>query len=179
MNRHPQIIFDFVSKVKLTSSEEKKLNKWLALASEVIGESLADAKFIHHSWVKSQKNIRVSLLLCGERRMKKINLEHRQKDYATDVLSFPAFETLRTKAQHFQLMEHELFLGDLVICHQKIISQAKEFKISYWDEFIHLLFHGIIHLVGYDHEISEKEEKLMSRWEDQLLSNFSQKKGAR
>jgi probable rRNA maturation factor len=55
-------------------------------------------------------------------------------------------------------------------------QQAKQFNISYMDEFIHLFFHGLIHLMGYDHEISEEEERLMQLWEKLALDNFSKKK---
>jgi probable rRNA maturation factor len=88
--------------------------------------------------------------------------------------------SLRQAPAQGEFRGQELFLGDLAICHQKVISQADEFNISYFDEFIHLLFHGVIHLVGYDHEISLKEEKIMELWEEKALSLFSKakKKGA-
>jgi probable rRNA maturation factor len=78
-----------------------------------------------------------------------------------------------------ELLSPEIFLGDLAICHRKIIEQARDFDITYWDEFIHLVIHGMIHLMGYDHEISPTEERIMQEWENVSLNLFSKikKKG--
>jgi probable rRNA maturation factor len=169
MNKHPYLTVEMQSSVKMTPAQIKKLQQWLKWASE----SLED--FMEEGAIPQGKmtGIQVSLLICGEARIKKLNSEYRQKDKVTDVLSFPHHESLRNKKP-----EHSgvIFLGDLAICHQKTAKQAKEFSISYWDEFIHLFFHGILHLMGFDHEISLKEEKLMEKWEDRLLTIFSTKK---
>jgi len=98
-----------------------------------------------------------------------LNREFRNKDKVTDVLSFPAHEHLR--GDHS--LEKELFIGDLAICASQARRQSQKFKISFMDEFIHLFFHGMIHLLGYDHEISAKEEKIMQRWEELALKKFS------
>jgi probable rRNA maturation factor len=87
----------------------------------------------------------------------------------TDVLSFATYENLRKKT----VQEDRLFLGDLAICHTQTKRQAAKFGISYFDEFIHLFFHGVIHLMGYDHEISMNEERMMQKWEDEALKRFS------
>ena len=180
MKKHPEIFFDLQSSVKITAKQEKKLKTWLELASHVMSTMLRDSKFINQQWLKNVTTIRVSILICGEAKIKKLNQEYRSKNKVTDVLSFPSFSTLRLAPGKMDLIGEELFLGDLAICHQRVISQAEEFQIDYFDEFIHLFFHGLIHLVGYDHEISLKEEKIMERWEEQTLSLFSKakKKGA-
>ena len=141
---------------------------------------IKDPQFVDQKWLSSIQSVRISILLCGEVKIKKLNSEHRQKNKVTDVLSFPTFMSLRQAPAQGEFRGQELFLGDLAICHQKVISQADEFNISYFDEFIHLLFHGVIHLVGYDHEISLKEEKIMEAWEETMLNLFSKakKKGA-
>jgi len=172
MKKHPFLVVDYQSSVKLLASEERQLKKWLSFASPVV-EELLHKKIISS---KSIKSIQVSLLICGELRIKKLNQEFRQKNKVTDVLSFPNHEDLRKT----NFTDSNLFLGDLAICHQKVKSQAKQFEISYMDEFIHLFFHGLIHLFGYDHELSKKEEEIMQRWEKIALDRFSQiKKGAR
>jgi len=172
MKKHPFLQLEYHSTVKLSTAEKAKLTKWFAVASEVL-ECLWDKKIIS---VKKPKALHVSLLICGEAKIKELNREYRGKDKVTDVLSFPAHEDLRKS----KLKTDELFLGDLAICHQQTKRQAREFKIGYFDEFIHLFFHGVIHLMGYDHEISLKEEKLMEKWEQIALTTFSEiKKGAR
>ena len=172
MKKHPFLQLEYHSTVKLSTAEKAKLTKWFKMASEVL-ETLWDKKIIS---VKKPKVLHVSLLICGEAKIKELNREYRGKDKVTDVLSFPAHEDLRKS----RLKTDELFLGDLAICHQQTKRQAREFKIGYFDEFIHLFFHGVIHLMGYDHEISLKEEKLMEKWEQIALATFSEiKKGAR
>jgi len=180
MKKHPEIFFDLQTSVKINKAQEKKLQQWLVLAGLVMKKVIKDPQFVDQKWLSSIQSVRISVLLCGEVKIKKLNSEHRQKNKVTDVLSFPSFISLRKTPSQGEFVREELFLGDLAICHQKVISQAEEFNISYFDEFIHLLFHGVIHLVGYDHEISLKEEKIMEDWEEKMLQLFSKakKKGA-
>lgn len=168
MKKHPFLSVDYVATVKLTASEERQVKKWLNIASSVL-EKLFKKEIIQ---AKKLKTLEVSLLICGESRIKDLNRQYRQKDKVTDVLSFPAHEDLRKTIYQFD----NLFLGDLAICHAQTKRQAREFNISYMDEFIHLFFHGVIHLLGYDHEMSAKEEKLMEEWENLALSEFSKAK---
>lgn len=172
MKKHHFLQLDYHSTVKLTAPEAKKIELWLNYAGDVLGY-LFEKKIVP---IKKPKTLHISLLICGDEKIKKINQEFRNKNKVTDVLSFPAHENLRKSKNSTD----DLFLGDLAICHQQTKRQAKEFKISYFDEFIHLFFHGVIHLLGYDHEISLKEEKLMEKWENIALEKFSEiKKGAR
>lgn len=129
-------------------------------------------KLVKKSLIKSSPQVlRVSLLLCGDSRIKMLNREYRGKDKVTDVLSFPAHESLRKSDAG-----KEIFLGDLAICWPQNKRQAQKFKISSMDEFIHLFFHGVLHLMGYDHEVSQKEEKIMQSYEDLALELFSKEK---
>lgn len=173
MKKHSFIQVDFHPSVKLTKAEAAKISKWLDMASQVIEQLIKKQNIIHPSWLKNTTALKVSVLLCGEDKIKKLNRDYRNKDKVTDVLSFPTFESLRKPKSINDFTGSLILLGDLAICHQKTIKQAKEFDISYFDEFIHLFIHGTIHLMGYDHEISSKEEKLMEDWENQALNLFS------
>jgi probable rRNA maturation factor len=146
----------------------KQMKFFMHLASEVFNELLR-AGIIPS---RSDQTFQVSLLLCGDQRIRKLNHDYRNKDKPTDVLSFPAHENLRKISPS----EEAVFLGDLAISIPTARRQALEFEISVWDEFIHLYFHGLLHLLGFDHEISEKEEKLMQKWEDRALTLISDKK---
>lgn len=171
--KHHFLHVDFISTVKLSPNDERKLQKWLAMGGDVL-ENLLKKKGI----IKTQglEELHISVMICGDARIRQLNREHRNKDKVTDVLSFPAHENLRKVTSKGKA----LFLGDLAICHAQTKRQAKEFKIGYFDEFIHLFFHGAIHLMGFDHELSLKEEKLMESWEQEALKNFSEiKKKAR
>ncbi|PIS09850.1 MAG: rRNA maturation RNase YbeY, partial [Bdellovibrio sp. CG10_big_fil_rev_8_21_14_0_10_47_8] len=73
---------------------------------------------------------------------KKINRQYRKKNYATDILSFEGADGL---------------LGELVLCPQVLKKQAKEQGHSFRLELGYMLIHGVLHLLGYDHELSKRE----------------------
>lgn len=175
MNRHQLLEIDINSSIKWSSSELKQLKLWLNRAS-IVTEKLIEEGVIKGA--PGPKKIHVSLLLCGDAKIKKINRNFRQKDKVTDVLSFPSADDL-LKNWKKETVNGELFLGDLAICIPQAKRQAKEFNIGFWDEFVHLFFHGLLHLWGYDHERSLKDEKIMQKWEDrsmELLSSLKSKK---
>lgn len=174
MKKHLFLMVDYHSTVKFSPADKRKLESWLNMAGVVL-QNLFQEGILPKT--KKVTSVSVSLLICGDGRIRELNREHRNKDKVTDVLSFPAHEDLRKTSYK----EDSLFLGDLAICHPQTKRQAKEFQIGYWDEFIHLFFHGLIHLMGYDHEVSLKEEKLMEKWEEIALKKFSEikKKGSR
>lgn len=167
MKKHPFLVVEWQATVKFSEAERRKLNRWLDLAG------LALAQLQKEGVVPGTiTNYSVSLLICGDKRIQDLNRDHRGKDMVTDVLSFPAADGLRKNKK----LQGPVFLGDLAICLPQARRQAREFKIDLWDEFIHLFFHGLLHLMGYDHELSAKDEKLMQAWEDRALTIFSHKK---
>lgn len=92
-------------------------------------------------------------------KMKSLNKKFRGKDEPTDVLSFPALEVFARQGH----------LGDLVICAPVLERQAKEIGHSPKQELQVLLVHGLLHLLGYDHEKSPRESKEMSKLEQKIL----------
>jgi probable rRNA maturation factor len=95
---------------------------------------------------------KTDIILCSDYYIKKLNREYRGKDYATDVLSFPFNEPD--------------YLGEIYISLQRVTIQARRFGISYDDELLRLLVHGMFHLLGYDHktklqrcEMERKEQR--------------------
>ena len=124
---------------------------------------------------KGVKDVSISMTLCGKRKIQSMNQKYRQIDKATDVLSFPVFENLRPDKKLRTKNLPQIELGDLVICKEIAKSQAREFKISYEQEVIHLAVHGFLHLLGFDHEISAKEEKIMESYESELVNKIYKK----
>jgi probable rRNA maturation factor len=121
------------------------------------------------------KVVSISMTLCGKVKIQNLNRQYRQKDYATDVLSFPLYENLRPDKKCKEKNLPYLELGDLIICKTIAKSQAKEFGITYDQELIHLATHGFLHLLGFDHEISAKEEKIMESFESELVEKIYKK----
>ncbi len=162
-----QIALDLSIKVSLTKTEEKSILKWVKLANQSISTYIDKTK--PALFPKSVTHLEMSLVICGEKRIKQLNTQYRNKSKVTDVLSFPMFTNLRKNADDLSMYKMGLHLGDLVICHQVTKKQALEFKLSYEEELIHLMFHGFLHLLGYDHELSKKEQLLMEKMEKKLL----------
>ena len=110
----------------------------------------------------------MNLLVTDDENIRKMNLEFRDVDLATDVLSFPMQE-FRTSADYgsfqqgdpdvFDPESGELMLGDIVINAQRVISQAEEYGHSQKREYAFLIAHSLLHLVGFDH--MEEEERLL------------------
>jgi rRNA maturation RNase YbeY len=94
------------------------------------------------------KRARLSILLCGDRRVQTLNRNFRRVDRPTDVLSFPAFEASESRAA----ARRGEFLGDLVIDVPYAARQARRRGHALGREVQILLAHGLLHLLGYDHE---------------------------
>lgn len=108
----------------------------------------------------------VNLLLTTNDEIQKMNMEFREIDRATDVLSFPMvdyetpgdFAFLEKADEYFHPESGELMLGDIVISKEKVISQAEEYGHSEKREYAFLIAHSMLHLMGYDH--MEDEERI-------------------
>jgi probable rRNA maturation factor len=97
----------------------------------------------------------LSVLLVNDQKIKNLNQSFRDKNTPTDVLSFPQFED----EEGFD----SILLGDVVVSLETAQWQAKEHGLTFEEEVVLLITHGLLHLLGYDHEISAKEEKLMQK----------------
>lgn len=95
-----------------------------------------------------------------------LNQQYRQKSGATNVLSFP-FEMPDEVKQETEIN----LLGDLVICSDVVVKQAAEQKKEELAHWAHMIVHGILHLLGYDH-ITEADAKVMESKEIQILSQL-------
>ena len=109
----------------------------------------------------------VGLTLVGEEKIQQLNRDYRGIDAPTDVLSFPMQEPGETQAGG----EPDL-LGDVVICVPRALVQAREFGHSFRRELLYLTVHGLLHLLGYDHE-NETEKRKMREKEEAFLSGVN------
>ncbi|MBT7611208.1 MAG: rRNA maturation RNase YbeY [Bacteriovoracaceae bacterium] len=149
---------------------DKKLKKNLTAALEIV-KSLLDGNITKE--IKVNKSIQLSLTMCGNARIKSLNRDFRQKNKVTDVLSFPMHESMRkNKVESYVNMLETLNLGDIVISKDIAKKQATEFNITYEQEVIHLFVHGILHLLGFDHEVSSEEEKIMEELEKKMVKKI-------
>ncbi|KAG2389797.1 Endoribonuclease protein [Vigna angularis] len=112
-------------------------------------------------------SVELSILLCNDEFIRKLNKEWRDEDHATDVLSM---------SSHIpELKIPILMLGDIVISVETAARQAEERGHTLLDEIRILMVHGLLHLLGFDHEISEEAEVEMEREEEILLKSLDWK----
>jgi probable rRNA maturation factor len=119
--------------------------------------------------LKKVKEIELSVTLCSDWKIKKLNNIYRAKNKATDVLSFPVFECFKKNILD-NYNDFYINLGDIFISKDTALKQSKIHFISLENELLHLFIHGYLHLYGYDHEISKSEEKIMFDLEDKILN---------
>ena len=107
-----------------------------------------------------QDQAELSLALVDNKEIQVLNALFRKKDAPTDVLSFPADDRSALGSR---------LLGDVIISVEKASQQAKERRRSLHEEIVTLLIHGILHLIGYDHERSARDARIMGRLEKKIF----------
>ena len=108
----------------------------------------------------------ISVTFVGERTIREMNRDYRGVDRVTDVLSFPL---LSDEYDETDLDGGLLCLGDIVICPARARQQAEEFGHSFEREMAFLAVHSTLHLLGYDHETSEEDERDMFFRQEKIL----------
>jgi len=101
------------------------------------------------------KKINLSIALVTPNRIKELNKKYRKKNKATDILSFKYNGS-----------------GEIVICLGIIKKNAKKYKLTFKKELSQVLIHGILHLLGYNHENSKREAKKMEKKENYYLEKI-------
>ena len=135
----------------------KRLQIWAQAAYEV-----------HHAaHGKGRKRavppVQLSLRIVGAAESRKLNREWRDEDHATNVLSFPAGEGFDS--------DELPTLGDLAICVPVVTREAKQQGKSLESHWAHLMIHGVLHLLGYDHEV-KRDAQVMEACEVAILQSF-------
>src|ERR1043165_1969214 len=115
----------------------------------------------------AEKNAELSVALIGNAEMRKLNAKYRKKDYPTDVLSFPVEGIMP---------EETRLLGDVIISVDKAIEQARARGRSSEQELITLLIHGVVHLLGSDHERSARDARAMGRLEKRIYRQLCERR---
>ena len=111
----------------------------------------------------SKNNVSISILFSGDTQVCELNQGFRNIKKPTNVLSFPSKKIKNN---------NDFFLGDIIFSSQTIIKEAKRDNKNLEDHLIHLFIHGVLHLLGYDHEI-EDDGKIMEKLEIKILKNLN------
>ncbi|MQC25468.1 MAG: rRNA maturation RNase YbeY [Chloroflexi bacterium] len=103
----------------------------------------------------------LALVLTEDSLLQELNLRHRDVDAPTDVLSFPANE-----GEPFPQPDGEApYLGDIVVSVESVERQAADAGLTAAEELAHVVLHGVLHLLGYDHEEADEEAVMQAREE--------------
>lgn len=116
-------------------------------------------------WQKKPKAL--DIYITDESEGRELNLEARGKDYATNILSYPS----DLPASIIELMP-TLPLGELIICHAVVVREAAEQEKTVAQHISHLLVHGVLHLLGFDHELGQAEQDEMESFEIEVLAGL-------
>lgn len=119
--------------------------------------------------LKEQKRIEISLRFSDDLEVRQLNRQYRNKDKPTNVLSFPQASADIRRPEAGQ----PFFLGDIILAYETVENEAKMAEISLESHTIHLVVHGLLHLLGYDHE-NDKDARLMENTETEILEMLGQ-----
>lgn len=139
----------------INDSEEKVPDDFLSKWTTEVSKLMIGRKLIE----KDQAAKELSLVFLKEVDAKNLHWNYRQKDYATDVLSF---ETDDPES-----------LGELVLCPTVLKKQAEQHDLSFEHEIGYMVLHGILHLLGFDHEKSEEAAREMFKVQDAIFEELT------
>ena len=128
-----------------------------ALAVQAIEKARKVAK------VKLYKDAEVSLVLTDDAQIKSLNLQWRSQDKPTNVLSFPAAPVAKLATAPL--------LGDIVVAFETVQKETLDDHKTLADHFTHLIVHGFLHLIGYDHE-NGSDAEIMEALEIKILADL-------
>jgi len=105
----------------------------------------------------------MTLVITGDAKIHELNLKYLAENRPTDVLSFPMNEQLKTAPVFVNAPDARLHLGDIIISYPTAARQAEEHHHPVDREITILLIHGILHLLGYDHDIPARKHAMNKR----------------
>ena len=136
---------------KVIKNFEKKLDKTL---QQILDSTKS---------VFAKNNILISISFSGDKQVSELNKNFRNINKPTNVLSFPSTE---------MNVRNNYFLGDIIFSSQTITEEVKREKKNFEDHLTHLFVHGVLHLLGYDHE-TEYDANIMENLEIKIMKNLN------
>ncbi len=141
---------------------------WETLARAAAAAALKATPY--SDWATAGFDAEISIRLTDDAEVQQLNRDYRQKDKPTNVLSFPMIEPdlLETISNSD---DGEVLVGDIVLAHATCMREAAERGIAVADHATHLIVHGTLHLLGYDH-IDDREAEAMEATERDVLASL-------
>ena len=154
--------------------EEKACAQWEGLFQKVIEAALAEEQV--------ELPVEVEMNVMDDPAIHELNLEYRQVDRATDVLSFPLYDLIPGEAAQ-DLDEEDadpesgmICLGNIILSWDHVVAQAEEYGHSVEREAAFLVIHSMLHLLGYDHMEPDEEEQMIGK-QKKILESFGITRG--
>lgn len=123
-------------------------------------------QWLWHAIKNHHRRAQISLVFFDETEARQYNRDYRNKDYATNILSFAENESIPPFLEKGAVLR-----GDLIICPPVVEQEAQQQNKTLNDHYAHLIIHGALHLMGYDH-IEEADAEQMEKLEIQLLTQI-------
>lgn len=144
-------------------------SRWDAVDVVDLAEHAACATLKHLGYDGDDCDI--AILACNDARIQVLNADFREKDKATNVLSWPSEERGANEDGGAPIPPMDLELGDIAIAYETCLRESEEAKIPFQDHVTHLIVHGVLHLLGYDH-IRDDDATLMEGLEVSVLGKL-------
>ena len=143
--------------------------------AEKVAETLKDLTFeyvssMEHELFAKKENFSLNVCLSDDEAVHKLNKEFRGMDKPTNVLSFANLDDDFFWDTLDEVEEAEL--GDIILAYETLVREANEKGISVYAHYCHLLVHGFLHLLGFDHQEDDEAEE-MENLEIDILASFS------
>lgn len=154
--------------IALLREESWPDGRWEQLADAAVRAAIGATPF--GTLLSSPATIEVSVRLTSDAEVQTLNAQYRGKDRLTNVLSFPMVQAdlIDTVSQNSD--DGEVLLGDIVLAHGVCTSEAAERGISTEDHATHLIVHGTLHLLGYDHMNDDEGDAMEAIERDALAT---------
>jgi len=143
---------------------------WQALAQAAAEAAVAASP--HGPLLTGPAAIEISVKLADDAEVQALNRQYRDKDRPTNVLSFPMVQADLVDTVSMNSDDGEVLLGDIVVAHGVCVGEAAEKGISLSDHLTHLVVHGVLHLLGLDHERGDADADAMEEMERVALARL-------
>src|SRR6185503_8435505 len=146
--------------IALDSDEEWDSSRsWLPLVRRAAEAAVAESAY--PDLAEAERPVEISVTLTGDEQVRALNAKWRAKDQPTNVLSFPMVD--ERDLSRANVATSELLLGDIVVARGVCEAEAAATGVSIEDHATHLLVHGTLHLLGYDHQDDSEAADMEAR----------------
>ena len=160
--------------ITIRNMDWKRINKIENLIKEIVNKLIIETEINEVLKSPKCKLLNIDITLVNDRQIKDINYKFRNKNKATDILSFPMINCEEIKIiglKNLLKKQENIFLGDIVISLETVRKDVIKSDKSFKNHLYHLILHSILHLIGYDH-VNNKDAKKMENIEISILRKF-------